>query len=64
MVKQLHEHLNTVILWIFIRIERRNGTPLRKGTNKDHFRCLIICQALGSLDEGLMNSIFVKTSNS
>ncbi len=44
------------------RSEQRKGTPLRKHTNKDHFRCLITIWSIAR--RGLNELIFVKTSNS
>ncbi len=46
------------------RSKRRKGTPLRKRTNKDHFRCLISICSTGITRRGLNELIFVKTSNS
>ncbi len=46
------------------RSEQRKGTPLRKSTNKDHFRCLITIWSIGIARRGLNELIFVKTSNS
>ncbi len=42
----------------------RNGTPHRKRTNKDNFRCLITIWNIGVASRGLNELIFVKTSNS
>ncbi len=35
------------------RSEQRKGTPLRKRTNKDHFRCLITILSIGIAKRGL-----------
>ncbi len=45
------------------RSEQRKGTPLRKRTNKDNFRCLITIWSIGIARRGLNELIFVKTSN-
>ncbi len=42
----------------------REGTPLRKRTNKDHFRYLITIWSTEIARRGLNEIIFVKTSNS
>ncbi len=43
---------------------REKLTPLRKRTNKDHFRCLIAIWNIGIARRGLNELNFVKTSNS
>ncbi len=45
------------------RSEQRKGTPLRKRTNTDHFRCFITIWSIG-IARWLNEVIFVKTSNS
>ncbi len=45
-------------------VSREKGGTLRKCTNKDHFRCLIIIWSIGIARKGLNGLIFVKTSNS
>ncbi len=49
---------------VSVRSERRKGTPLRKHTNKDTFRCLITVWSIEIARQGLNELIFVKTSNS
>jgi len=43
---------------------QRKGTPHRKHTNKDTFRCLIAIWSIGIARRELNELIFVKTSNS
>ncbi len=43
---------------------REKGTPLRKRTNKDAFRCLITIWSIGIARRGLNELIFVETWNS
>ncbi len=43
---------------------REKGTPLRKYTLKDTFRCLITIWSIGIAKRGLNEHIFVKTSKS
>ncbi len=42
----------------------RKGTPHRKRSNNDNFRCLITIWNIGIASRGLNELIFVKTSNS
>ncbi len=46
------------------RSEWRKGTPLRKRTNKDHFRCFITIWSIGIAKRELNELISMKTSNS
>ncbi len=43
-------------------VSREKGTPLRKCTSKDNFRCLITIWSIGIARRGLNELIFVKTS--
>ncbi len=40
---------------------RKKGAPLRKHTNKDHFRCLITIWRIGIARRGLNELVFVET---
>ncbi len=44
--------------------QQRKGTPLRKRTNKDDFRCFVTIWSIGITRRGLNELIFVKISNS
>ncbi len=56
----------TIDLQLVVRSssEKRKGTPLRKRTNKDLFRCLITIWNIGIVRRWLNELNFEKTSNS